>query len=375
MREIFSCLPQKYREDCRSRGRKGCCPNDRNFLVDVVEPGLRSLLDSALFLALLIQLAAAVVYLPSGGDVSQYEGTLIMYTAIIPVCSALALTNTLTIRNTQRCEPHPVPTLTNTPTIRKNIQGSELRLAMATLAVGSAGGVIFRGTKDLLSHQAELDKAVAENKPDPFRCVSSFLMRIMPAVVEARMLRCLWVLAAVALFLAFALYVETEIDGDTSTTQRGSMKQTWKRVFVVFQTLYPPAYLGMQFLQFFLLSRIYWMRKMMFNIINPNIAVKYEADISKYYGQFVAARNGWADDKWGFGQITSLSLWIPAILEMIYLTLGMPQLFQPVLYVQLANGGLATINGKEPWIDDYKKSFIKWLRQKAEDGDSGCGDG
>lgn len=303
-----------------------------------MESALGSLLESVLFLALLVQIAAALVYLP-GGNISQYEGTLIMYTAMIPVS--------------------PVLTLINTPGFLKAIRLRKFHLAITILVVGLAGGVIFRGTEDLLSNEAKLDKAVAENKPDPFRCGSSFLMRIMPAAFEAKILRCFWVLAAVGLIFAVDLYVgirneEKDANGGggegATIEEREPTKQTRKTASVVFWTLYFPVYVGLQFLQFFLLSRIYWMRKMVYNIINPNIAVKYEADIGKYHDQFVTARNDWADDKWGFGQIMSLSLWLPTIMEMVYLIISMPPLFQPVLYVQLANGGLATIIGEERWF-------------------------
>ena len=84
-----------------------------------------------------------------------------------------------------------------------------------------------------------------------------------------------------------------------------------------------------------------------------------EAGIERYQNQFVTARNGWGDDSWGIGQIMSLSLWLPTILETVYLTIGMAQLFQLVLYVRLANWGLVTIVGEErglterlpqPWV-------------------------
>ena len=134
--------------------------------------------------------------------------------------------------------------------------------------------------------------------------------------------------------------------------------ETPKTAFVVLWALYFLVYLGLQLLQLFLLARIYWMRKKVFNIIDPNIAVKYDLHIEKYQGQFVAARNAWADDKWGFGQIMSLALWLPMVVEMMYLIAGMPLLIQLVLYVRLDNGGLVTIVGEkrgltgrlpEPW--------------------------
>ena len=416
---------------------------------------LGSFLDSALFLALTVQIATASLYLGANGgqqNFSQYDGTLLMYTAIIPIC--------------------PVLTLINTPGFRNTIRRCDFRLFTITVVTVLAGCVIILGTTDLLSNATKLDKATAENQPDPFRCVSSFLMRIMPADAETKVLRCFCVLVFIALLFALALRLEIGLkrinkkktaascgkrnegetgmptephstdstastphntansnkvnddgrgadddgtgggnsgpggeerlrparpasvdtqltatpefeepllrdsansgDGSgqenpkdfTSTKERETTKQkppveTRKTVFVVLWTLYIPVYLALQFLPIYLLLRIFWMRGQVRSIINPDIAAKYDPDIEKYKGEFFEAWSSWDDDDWGFGQIMSLSLWLPTILETVYLTIGMAQLFQLVLYVRLANWGLVTIVGEErglterlpqPWV-------------------------
>ena len=120
---------------------------------------------------------------------NQYEGTLLLYTTIIPIC--------------------PVLTLTNIPGFCNSIRSSVFRLFKTTLVVVLAGGIIFRGTIDLLSNEAKINRATAEGRPGPFRCVSSFLMRIMPAAAETKMLRFCWALAVVALLSAISLDPET----------------------------------------------------------------------------------------------------------------------------------------------------------------------
>ncbi|CCX05574.1 Similar to hypothetical protein CH063_03406 [Colletotrichum higginsianum]; acc. no. CCF44711 [Pyronema omphalodes CBS 100304] len=142
---------------------------------------LRSLLDSALYLSLTIQIAA-ILY---GGDIKPrkapyfvidllggdlYNFILTLYTSIITIC--------------------PVLTLISTPYLRTSFRRRDLRLVIVTAAIACAGHLNIDRTKIYKSLAPEFPKE---------GCVPGFLVDLLPEGTEFKLLRTSWALCAAAL--------------------------------------------------------------------------------------------------------------------------------------------------------------------------------
>ncbi|KAI5809161.1 hypothetical protein BZA77DRAFT_362083 [Pyronema omphalodes] len=81
--------------------------------------------------------------------------------------------------------------------------------------------------------------------------------------------------------------------------------------------LYLLVWIWNQFLPLYLLWRIRWMRHNIGSAVNDYIA--YTAQIENRRIRVNAGEfEKWDDDKWTFGQVLSMTLWFPALLEMFY---------------------------------------------------------
>ncbi|KAI5795972.1 hypothetical protein FPQ18DRAFT_387194 [Pyronema domesticum] len=303
---------------------------------------LRSLLDSALYLSLTIQIAA-ILY---GGDIKPrkapyfvidllggdlYNFILTLYTSIITIC--------------------PVLTLISTPYLRTSFRRRDLRLVIVTAAIACAGHLNIDRTKIYKSLAPEFPKE---------GCVPGFLVDLLPEGTEFKLLRTSWALCAAALgFLVFLEWEEPEKNGvprfwrkvwgcfcgrwclagassqyhsgdsscngneatyDPTSTSTSKRSPRAKKFFNCIWVMYFGIYIWNHGLPIYLLLRIRWMRRHLRSIIQPPgpSTIIYVPEFANYHAVLTEEAKNWDNDDWSFGQVLTMSLWFPAFLEMVY---------------------------------------------------------
>jgi hypothetical protein len=96
---------------------------------------------------------------------------------------------------------------------------------------------------------------------------------------------------------------------------------------VFFKILYYTSYVAMQALPFYFLWRVRWLRRQLRSITQPPHP-DHPSDIlypgfENFRDVLKAESRKWDNDTWSVGQIVTLSLWFPALLEMVYIFFGM----------------------------------------------------
>jgi hypothetical protein len=83
------------------------------------------------------------------------------------------------------------------------------------------------------------------------------------------------------------------------------------------------VYVGNQLLPLYLLWRIRWIRLHIRTIIKaPEAGAVMFEGVEGYKEAFKQEERSWDNDDWNFGQLLALSLWFPALLELVYILIG-----------------------------------------------------
>ncbi|KAI5812809.1 hypothetical protein BZA77DRAFT_346833 [Pyronema omphalodes] len=291
---------------------------------------LRSLLDSALYLALIVQVAGilygdiSTVVDVEGGDKGNtggalYDFRLVLYTSSITIC--------------------PVLTLINTPYLRRSIGRRRFRFCVVAVTVALAGYINIIGNRIYL-------KAGPEYKTEHAYagCMSVFLARILPEKTEAKVLTAAWsfCVAGVVFTAILQLVDEVKMRRKEQEKKRNSEyislisskvapqplsssddveKKSFRIVFRILWAIYTFIYIWNQVLPLYLLLRVRWMRRHVHSILRypePSGIIVPAFGEQKYKDILTAEASKWDNDEWSFGQVLTLSLWFPALLEMIY---------------------------------------------------------
>jgi hypothetical protein len=295
---------------------------------------LKNFLDSALYLSLTVQIATLVW--TQRFNPADYEGRiggfiydliLLMYTPIITIC--------------------PVLTLINSPFLRKKIRRRHFRLLLATASTGYALYFNITAT-DTYKQFAPL----IYNQGEIYGCMPEFLVSILPAKVEAKLLHTSWAMCMVALIFTFVLEWEKDnfksllgLDSIKNRKAAAQAKKDGKDAPSKPDKIRPPSHSprrllalrviwGLyffvwawnQFLPLYLLWRIRWMRRNIRSAVYDYLDHVEETGGEKDRKD-AAAVETWDNDEWTFGQVLSMSLWFPALLEMFYSMIG--KLFIP----------------------------------------------
>lgn len=149
-------------------------------------------------------------------------------------------------------------------------------------------------------------------------CVPIFLLEILPATTEAKVLRSCYFLCVAALVLTIILQWR-----DMTLRRSGRYLHRFLHI------LNNMVYIGNQFLPLYLLWRIRWIRLHVRTIIKaPETGAVMFQGVEGYKDAFKQEERSWDNDDWNFGQLLALSLWFPALLELVYILIGKPR-FKP----------------------------------------------
>jgi hypothetical protein len=295
---------------------------------------LRSLLDSALYLALIVQVAGilygdvSTVVDEEGGDKGNtggalYDFRLVLYTSSITIC--------------------PVLTLINTPYLRRSIGRRRFRLFVVAVTVALAGYINIIGNRIYLKAGPEYQTEHAYAG-----CMSLFLARLLPEKTEAKVLMAAWSFCVAGVVFTAILQlvdevkmhreeqekkkkreyiplISSNIASQPISSSEGFNRKSLKIAFNILWTIYFFIYIWNQALPLYLLLRVRWMRRHVHNILQyPEPARIYVPAFNnqKYEDVLKAESEKWDNDNWSFGQVLTLSLWFPALLEMIYVLIS-----------------------------------------------------
>lgn len=345
---------------------------------------MSAVLDSVLFLSLTVHIAFVIAYLASdslatevtggnspGGEI--YNEILLLFTTHITLCPCLAIMNT----------PHQW----------KEISRRGFRLLTITAIVIMNGIPIIRMfniyVRDL---QVKLDSKIT---PIESGCVTVFLWKINSWSTEVLIAIASWIICVVSLLISIIRQLRYELrkpesrcstllqllripnpvkDRTTTTppevdTEAQSSTQPptlpTKILKILSLTVYTIIYIYLQALPLYYLWRIRWMRRHVRSIIQPpspsNILYPPFADLQSSLAEEL---NNWDNDDWSFGQILTLSLWSPALLEFFYILIGKSRTLAHYEYHanKLAAGEDCVLTGRLP--ENWKA--VEDLNSKAK---------
>lgn len=259
----------------------------------------------------------------------------------------------------------------NTPYLWGQIRQRRLRLTSITGIISMQGTTVIR---DYLNAQDE--NGYGSSTPVKVGCVATFLYEIISYRTDAGIQFGSWIICVVALFMTFIRQWTTNYASRTSTKSLQALlqflriqsttenhanatitlnteaqptiqpsSQTRSRVIryftILFQTHYVVIYICLQALPVYYLWRMWWMRRQIRSIIQPPAAT---ADIlyppfANFTFSIAEASKTWDNDNWSFGQILTLSIWYPPLLEFLYMLFGKSRSvfhFPPLLFLAVS---------------------------------------
>jgi hypothetical protein len=237
----------------------------------------------------------------------------------------------------------------NTPYLWKNVRRRGFRL-FAITAIVCMGGIL--SVEFFQKSQMGFREVTYEEFWEEYGCVPAFLLYIIPFVMESKLIFSIWVLCACALFMTIILqwdmnwaafmdffrqtrfHLKPSTDPLSKTEAQPTAEQTEAQpalpksiksyitsiVVILFKIIYGIVYITIQALPLYHLWRIRWLRRHVRSIIQPPTPeTTLYAPFANYTEVLAAEAKNWDNDDWSFGQILTLSLWFPALLEMLYI--------------------------------------------------------
>lgn len=301
---------------------------------DALIASLSSSHSTLLFLSLTINAASMTFFFANGcaNNYSQcYQGAG-QYNALLMNWISL-----LTI--------YPCLSILNTPSLWPHLRRRRFRLLATAACIGMSGALCGTFWDEVFT-----STTIDYDNPG---CIVPYFHASIPRQVEARLLLASWIPCAWTLIIITVTQLEIQdytrltnclprlkqLLGLYSTQTNDSIRKEssikeYSRVILrikrglkyFFRIFYVTNYIYIQAQPFFHLWRIYWIRHHVRSLLQPptqfNTLYPPFGDDEKVATELERELDNWDADKWSFGQILTLSLWCPVLMDFVYILIG-----------------------------------------------------